>query len=121
MERSGLTHASYAHPTHHHSQKYQISLINNHFFMEVLLPIYILNYIFGLACFSFPSFVFLNSLNCKINTTINISDTYIYQPLHIEQDVTQGQFLSRVILIWIQLSFPFTGSETKAKEPNRPY
>ena len=34
---------------------------------------------------------------------------YVYvftQPFHYEQDVRQGQFLSGVLLIWIQ-SFPF--------------
>ena len=42
------------------------------------------------------------------------------QPLQKRQDVTQGQFLSRVLLVWIQFSFS-TGYLTKAKVSSLPY
>ena len=41
-------------------------------------------------------------------------------PFH-KQNVTQGQFLSGVKLIWIQFSFSLTVSLTKAKEPSLPF
>ena len=40
------------------------------------------------------------------------------QPLHNGQDVTQGQFLCGVQLVWIQ---NFTGCLNKVKEPSLPY
>ena len=43
-------------------------------------------------------------------------------PTPHEQDVTQGQFLNGIQLIWIHFfSFSQTGCHTKAKEPNLSY
>ena len=47
---------------------------------------------------------------------------YVFtQPFYYGQDVTQGQFLSRLKLVWMQ-SFPFAllVALTKAKEPSLP-
>ena len=51
---------------------------------------------------------------------VNFSEEYVFtQPLYHEQDVTQGQFLSKVALAWIQnFSFFSTFWLSKAKEPS---
>ena len=43
------------------------------------------------------------------------------QPLHLKQDVAEGQFLIGVNRVWIPFSFSLTGYHAKVKKLSLPY
>ena len=64
------------------------------------------NWVLDVAKSLFPNLFFSNGWQNK---------EYIFTlPFYLEQDVTQNQFLSRIQLFWIKLSFSLSGCLTKA-------
>ena len=59
-------------------------------------------------------------MDCKIDKDLMYSKYVFTQPLHHGQDVTQGQFFSGILLIWISFSFK-TSCHAKTKELSLPY